>query len=125
MQTGDVPVAPDAAGTAATRTVLFDFDGVLIHGDAFTLFMRERYARAWARRLLALLALPWLLIQMPVSRWLPVRSMVHIGLLGLNETRYVLAARAFAAALVRRRVRARAEEGAAEEIAAALAARAA
>ncbi len=86
----------------AARTVLFDFDGVLIHGDAFTLFMRDRYARSWPYKLLALLASPWLLLRLPFSWRLSLRSLVHIGLLGLNEARYAVAAQAFAKTLVSR-----------------------
>lgn len=82
--------------------VLFDFDGVLIHGDAFGLFLRERYRRAPWRQLLLLSALPWLLLGWLVSwRW-PVRSLVHLGLLGVGERRYAAAAATFAAQLARR-----------------------
>jgi phosphatidylglycerophosphatase C len=87
---------------AGPRVVLFDFDGVLIHGDAFYLFMRERYKRAPWRVLLALLCLPLLLLQLPFSRRLPVRTLVRIALLGLGEKRYQAAAHAFAATLVQR-----------------------
>lgn len=85
----------------APRVVLFDFDGVLIHGDAFYLFMRDRYRRSLLRKLLALLALPWLLLRLPISRRLPMRSLVHIALLGLGPQRYAAAAQAFAATLAR------------------------
>lgn len=88
--------------TVAQRVVLFDFDGVLIHGDAFYLFMRERYRRAPWRVLLALLCSPLLLLQLPFSRRLPVRTLVRIALLGLGEKRYQAAANAFAAVLVQR-----------------------
>jgi phosphatidylglycerophosphatase C len=96
--------APDVANVDATmpRVVLFDFDGVLILGDAFHLFMRERYARSLWRPLLALLYAPLLLLQLPFSRRLPMRTLVRIGLLGLGEKRYQAAANDFAAALVRR-----------------------
>ena len=90
------------AETVTQRVVLFDFDGVLIHGDAFYLFMRERYKRAPWRVLLALLCLPLLLLQLPFSRRLPVRTLVRIALLGLGEKRYQAAANAFAAVLVQR-----------------------
>ena len=33
----------------ARRVVLFDFDGVLIRGDTFAMFMRDRYARVRRR----------------------------------------------------------------------------
>jgi phosphatidylglycerophosphatase C len=104
MDVNETEVLPVTAaeGVAAPRTVLFDFDGVLIHGDAFTLFMRDRYARSWLRKLLALLALPWLLLRLPFSWRLSARSLVHIALLGLNEARYTAVAQAFATILVSR-----------------------
>ncbi|MEP7185525.1 MAG: HAD-IB family phosphatase [Rhodanobacter sp.] len=84
------------------RVVLFDFDGVLIRGDAFYLFMRERYRRSLWRRLLALLSLPLLLLQLPFSRRWPMHTLVRIALLGLGERGYQVAATAFAAFLARR-----------------------
>jgi len=86
----------------ATRTVLFDFDGVLIHGDAFYLFMRDQYQRSLLRKLAAVLALPWMALVSPFSRKLAMRSLVHVGLMGLSEHRYQAVAEAFAASLVRR-----------------------
>jgi len=87
---------------AVSRVVLFDFDGVLIHGDAFGLFMRDRYRHSLLRKLLVLPTLPWLLLGWPVSWRIPVRTLVHICLLGVSEVRYKAAARQFAAQLVRR-----------------------
>ena len=84
------------------RVVLFDFDGVLIHGDAFYLFIRERYRGSWWRPLLALLSAPLLLLQLPFSRRLPVRVLVRIALFGLGERRYQATANGFAASLARR-----------------------
>jgi len=85
-----------------SRVVLFDFDGVLIHADSFGLFMRDRYKRSLLRKLLVLPTVPWLLLGLVVSwRW-PVRTLVHIGLLGVSEPRYTAAAKSFAARLVRR-----------------------
>jgi phosphatidylglycerophosphatase C len=101
MDAGDATAAP-TAGANVPRTVLFDFDGVLIHGDTFALFMRERYARSIWRLPLALLSLPWLLLRLPFSWKLPMRTLVHIGLLGLNERRYRAAVEAFAGRLVRK-----------------------
>lgn len=95
-------VFPTAADAGAARVVLFDFDGVLMHGDAFYLFMRERYARSLWRPLLALASVPLLVLQLPWSRRMPVRTLVRIALLGLGDARYQQAAGAFAAALVRR-----------------------
>lgn len=95
--------AADAPAVAKTRNVvLFDFDGVLIHGDAFYLFMRERYRRSWWRVLLALLSAPLLLLQLPFSPALPVRTLMRIALLGVSEARYQVAANGFAGTLVRR-----------------------
>lgn len=90
------------ANATSPLVVLFDFDGVLIHGDAFYLFMRERYRRSPWRWLLALLSAPLLLLQLPFSRRLPMRMLVRIALLGLGERRYQAAATAFAASLARR-----------------------
>jgi phosphatidylglycerophosphatase C len=103
-------LAPAVAGAEAAvetavagpRVVLFDFDGVLIHGDAFSLFIRDRYARSLVRRALALLCLPLLALGFPLSRWWPARVLVRIGLLGVGERRYAVLARAFGATLVRR-----------------------
>lgn len=86
----------------ARRVVLFDFDGVLIHGDTFGMFMRGRFARAWWRRGLVLLASPWLLLVLPFSWRRVVRALVHIGLLGVGAARYCELAQAFAATLVHR-----------------------
>ena len=90
------------AGATLPRVVLFDFDGVLIQGDSFYLFMRERYRRSFWRPLLALLIAPVLLAQWPFSRRGPMRVLVRIALLGLGERRYQAAANAFADVLARR-----------------------
>ncbi len=100
MPQGD-GVAPAATPAMAPRVVLFDFDGVLIQGDSFYLFIRDRY-RSWWRRLLALLTAPLLLLQLPFSRRGPMRTLVRIALLGLDERRYQGTAHAFAAILARR-----------------------
>lgn len=104
MSTGESSLEPvaDEAIAASPRIVLFDFDGVLIHGDAFYLFMRERYRRSWLYKLGALFALPWMLLVAPFSRRLAERALVHVGLLGLNEQRYRMAAESFGASLTRR-----------------------
>jgi phosphatidylglycerophosphatase C len=94
--------APAGAGAPTRRVVLFDFDGVLSHGDAFYLFVRERYRRSLWRTPLALLALPWLLVLLVTRRRLPRRTLVHIALLGLGERRYRVAAERFADHLARR-----------------------
>lgn len=94
-----LPVDTEAT---SRRVVLFDFDGVLFRGDAFYLFMRERYRQSWWRWLAALLVSPLLLLWLPFSRRLPMRVLVRIALFGLGEQRYRQAAEAFAASLVRR-----------------------
>ncbi|MCX7512839.1 haloacid dehalogenase-like hydrolase [Frateuria hangzhouensis] len=91
----------DTQATGAPPVVLFDFDGVLTHADTYALFVRERYARSAWRKLLALLALPWLLLLWPLTRRLQ-RPLVHIALLGMDERRYRATVEAFAAGLVRR-----------------------
>lgn len=83
------------------RVVLFDFDGVLIRGDTFAMFMRDRYARARWRKGLVLLFSPWFLLVLPFSRRRVLRALVHLGLLGLDEARYRDLAQAFAVSLVR------------------------
>jgi phosphatidylglycerophosphatase C len=94
-------VEGDSSIRGVPPVVLFDFDGVLTHADTFELFVRERYARAIWRKLLALLALPWLLLLWPLTRRLQ-RPLVHIALLGLVVRRYRAVAEAFAAQLARR-----------------------
>jgi phosphatidylglycerophosphatase C len=93
---------PGIDARVAPRIVLFDFDGVLSHGDAFHRFIRERYRRSLWRTPLAVLALPWLLALLLVRRRLPRRTLVHIALLGLGERRYRVAAERFADHLARR-----------------------
>jgi phosphatidylglycerophosphatase C len=103
MTLGDMRGVPASiAGTQTARVVLFDFDGVLIHGDSFYLFIRDRYRRSPLRCLLALLCLPVLLLLLPFSRRWPVRLLVFIALLGLRDRGYQRAATAFACQLVRR-----------------------
>lgn len=86
---------------AARRIVLFDFDGVLIRGDTFAMFIRDHYARAHWRKGLVLLLSPWFLLVLPFSRRRVLRSLVHLGLLGLDEARYRKLVQAFATMLVR------------------------
>ena len=98
-----MPVPDEAAPepAAGPRTVLFDLDGVITVDDTFARFMRERYA-GLARKLLLLPALPWLALVRPFSWRLAVRTLVHVGLLGIGERRYGELARDFASRLVRR-----------------------
>lgn len=81
--------------------VLFDFDGVLHRGDAFRLFVRQRYRASWWRTPLVVLLAP-LLGLLCLTGWRqPVRLLVAIGLAGLDEAGYRRTAEAFAAAHAR------------------------
>lgn len=91
----------EEAASGLRRTVLFDFDGVLVRGDAFELFIRDRYAHARWRKGLVLLLSPWLLLVLPFSRRRALRALVHLGLLGVSESRYRELAQSFAMALAR------------------------
>lgn len=91
-----------ADSSAGQRVVLFDFDGVLIHGDSFGMFLRDRYAHAWWRKGLVLLLAPGLLLVLPFSWRRVVRVLVRIGLLGVGAARYRELAEAFAEQLVHR-----------------------
>ena len=93
---------PSGIAAVSPRVVLFDFDGVLIHGDAFYLFMRQRYAGSLWRKGLALLVTPLLLLLLPFSRRWPTYVLVRIALFGLREPSYRVVANAFAVALARR-----------------------
>ncbi|HJU25160.1 MAG TPA: haloacid dehalogenase-like hydrolase [Rhodanobacteraceae bacterium] len=86
----DPPPPASAPATGAPRVVLFDFDGTLLHGDAYTIFMRTRYRRAPWR---ALPLLPLLPVLLPLSlfrrgRRLIARCLVRCALLGMGELRY-------------------------------------
>lgn len=103
MFIGESIHAPVQAGADAgtSRTVLFDFDGVLFQGDAFYLFIRHRY-RSPIHKLLAALTMPWWLLCGLFSRRLAERALTHVALCGLGAQRYQAAAEAFADQLVRR-----------------------
>lgn len=96
----------NAAGMPATehaaRVVLFDFDGVLMRGDAFSRFVRSRFRRSWWRALLALAVLPALLpfyairsLRMPI-----IGVFVRISLLGTSQARFEALTLDFASELV-------------------------
>ncbi|HEX5488633.1 MAG TPA: haloacid dehalogenase-like hydrolase [Rhodanobacteraceae bacterium] len=91
----------EGAASGLRRTVLFDFDGVLVRGDAFGLLMRDHYSRQWWRRGLVVLAAPWLLLVLPFSRRRALRALVRLGLVGVSEARYRELAQSFAGALAR------------------------
>lgn len=97
--------ADNAAGRTAAanpRVVLFDFDGVLMRGDAFLRFVRSRFRRSWWRMLLALATLPLLLpfyairaLRMPI-----IGVFVRISLLGIGQPRFELLVHEFAGELI-------------------------
>ena len=103
MFTGEAIQTPAQAGgdASASRTVLFDFDGVLFQGGAFEMFIRHRYG-SLLHRLLAAMTLPWWLLCGVFSRRLAERTLTHVALCGLGAQRYQAAAEAFADQLVRR-----------------------
>jgi phosphatidylglycerophosphatase C len=91
----------DAAAAPARRVVLFDFDGVLLRGDAFALFVADALKRSYPRLLLAwLLGLPLLPSLLLTRRWL-ARMCVSVVLLGLSDARYTAVAERFGRTLAR------------------------
>lgn len=97
--------ATDGAAQTSHRVVLFDFDGVLLRGDAFELFVRSRYRRAPWRVVIAALFLPLLALLMiiPPLRWYAIGVLVRIAFLGVGERRYRELALAFAHELAGRK----------------------
>ncbi|MFT3791083.1 MAG: haloacid dehalogenase-like hydrolase [Rudaea sp.] len=83
--------------------MLFDFDGVLFKGDAFTAFMRERCSCQWWRVAIAspllLAASPFTLIRK--TRRHALRFLVHLAWFGTPLPRYRRLAQDFGAALAR------------------------
>ncbi|MEO7149861.1 MAG: haloacid dehalogenase-like hydrolase [Rhodanobacteraceae bacterium] len=85
------------------RVVLFDFNGTLFHGDAFKLFVRERYRRVRWLVLPAILSLP-LLLPMLIARrgrHAAARWLVRLVLFGVSQRRYQQLAEEFGRALAR------------------------
>lgn len=84
------------------RVVLFDFDGVLLRGDAFNLFLRQRFRRGRWRVLLALPLSPLLAVLAcrRAGRLAVARLLVRCALFGVGEVRYQRLADAFATELV-------------------------
>ncbi|HEY0179103.1 MAG TPA: haloacid dehalogenase-like hydrolase [Dokdonella sp.] len=89
-------VVDGAHAAAAPKLVLFDFDHVLVRGDAFAEFVRTRCRRsAW--RVLA--ALPMLVLALPGGRRRLRGVLVRVLLLGVGAARYRELADAFGRAL--------------------------
>lgn len=95
--------AAGALSQAPRRIVLFDFDGVIVHGDAFGRFLRDRYARAWWRVLVALPLLPLCLLASiaPAGRRGLMRAVAWWALAGIGAARYRTLARSSGRALAR------------------------
>jgi len=97
------PVPEAADGLPAARpVVLFDLQGVLVHGDAMRDFLRRRQRAAPWRWLAVLAGAPVLLVQKLVSRTAARATWGRLVLLGVHEARYQRLVEAFAEELVRR-----------------------
>lgn len=83
-------VKTPGAALAVPRTVLFDFDGVLVHGDSFESFLRSRLRRAPWRWPLLVPVLPFmpLLLRSPRGKGLLARLLLRVVTLGWSEPRY-------------------------------------
>ncbi|WP_371282436.1 haloacid dehalogenase-like hydrolase [Dokdonella sp.] len=95
-------IASALATEKGARVVLFDFDGVLMRGDAFSRFVRARLKASWWRLSIALIVFPLLLpfyairaLRMPI-----LGVFVRISLLGVGASRFEALARDFARDLV-------------------------
>lgn len=86
--TGSAPGCADAQASTP-RIVLFDFDGVLVHGDLFGQFLRQRLKLQPWRLLLALPVLPViaLLGLLPPGRPLAIGFFIRLGLVGSRLSR--------------------------------------
>lgn len=98
METG----AMTDAAAASERIVLFDFDGVLLDGDAFGMFMRARFKRAFWRKALLFLCSPLVLLVGIVSRAMAARLCLRIAFVFVGASGYERAAKAFGHELARR-----------------------
>ena len=102
MDTRVDEVANGLATRAGPRVVLFDFDGVLMRGDAFSRFVRSRLLKSWWRLLIALAVFPLLLpfyairaMRMPI-----LGIFVRISLLAVGPSRFEALTRDFAREIV-------------------------
>ncbi|TAH45457.1 MAG: haloacid dehalogenase-like hydrolase [Gammaproteobacteria bacterium] len=82
--------AEETAAKAAARVVLFDFDGVLMRGDAFTAFMRWHLGRSGWRLAACALLMPVLasFLALRPTRMRALGAVVRVALLGLDNTRF-------------------------------------
>lgn len=96
--------AAPVVDAGAAPLVLFDFDGVLLKGDAFNLFIRERLRRGWWRLVPGIPLLPVLAVLAcwRRGRLTAGRLVVRVALLGFGERRYQARVDRFADTLVRK-----------------------
>ena len=96
--------AEQAAAHGTSRVVLFDFDGVLMRGDAFARFVRWRLRHSWWHAVLAIAVLPVLLplFAIRATRMWALGVLVRISLLGLGPSRFQALVTEFARELVAR-----------------------
>ncbi len=95
MDAEDQTAVPDALNTTAApetgvAVVLFDFDGVVVRGDAFGLFIRAQLRRSWWRGAAMLAMLPVALPMLATAGLRPrgLRLLVRLGLLGWKAARF-------------------------------------
>lgn len=88
-QDGESLPVSDPANVDDPPIALFDFDGVLIHGDLFESFLRNRFRRQPWRLLPTLIVFPVLLLLLivPLGRPLLIKLLVRLGLLGSRLAR--------------------------------------
>lgn len=88
-QNGESRPISDPANVDDPPIALFDFDGVLIHGDLFESFLRNRFRRQPWRLLPTLIVFPVLLLLrvVPLGRPLLTKLLVRLGLLGSRLAR--------------------------------------
>ena len=86
---GESPPMSDATKVDDPPIALFDFDGVLIHGDLFESFLRNRFRRQPWRLLPTLILFPVLMLLwiVPLGRPLLITLLVRLGLLGSRLAR--------------------------------------
>ncbi len=95
--------AVDVSAQPSRQTILFDFDGVLVRGDSFGQFLRERiHASPW-RHALALLAWPVAMPLMRTQRGLPTGARIFgwVARIGTPQQIYLEQLREFALRIAR------------------------
>lgn len=93
----DAAPMPRADAAEPAPVVLFDFDGVLVRGDAFNAFLRQRFRHGWWRMFLALPLTPVmaLLAFRRSGRLAAGRLLARCALAGTGDARYQRLVHAF------------------------------